>query len=285
MAHFYDPDKKGTAPLSSLKLPLDKSFTIGLSGSGPSAAKLNVRFAADVGDIDELKAPGPGLRKFKVTPRVPGAHTLLAMYSGMAEVLLPVEVVQPRKADEDMVYTGAKLYWFQNLPPGAKGPIEFSATSGLPDSQLAVLQQKKDAGPIPEGRYTFLARRDPKREATVVDAKSGQLDTREGIQILPHGSHGWQFPGWGSHRVRLTPKGSNAAPHRGGFYLHDSHKGYSHGCIEIAGFFKSLIEYAEAGKSPKHLTLRVVYGDDTLSTYGNTLQPTAPGEYDAPAAD
>ncbi len=285
MAHFYDPSTKGTAPLTKLAARLDARLVIGLSGAGPGGEKLTVRFAGDNGEVEEGLSPGANLRRFAITPRLPGAQQLLAMYSGMAEVLLPMDVATPKKAEEDMVYTGQKLVWFQNLPEGVKGTLEFSATSGMVDNQISVLQSVKDAGPIPEGRYKFLARRDPKREATVMNKTTGTLDVREGIQILPHGSHGWQFAGWGSHRVRLTPIGGNAAPHRGGFYLHDSHKGYSHGCIEIAGFFERLIAYAEAGQNPNHLTVRVAYGDDTITTLGSTFSPKVPGEYDTPAAD
>lgn len=48
-------------------------------------------------------------------------------------------------------------------------------------------------------------------------------------------------------------------PTRGGFYLHDSVKGYSHGCIEVEGiFFESLSKFAHATRL-NHLILRVKY--------------------------
>ena len=41
------------------------------------------------------------------------------------------------------------------------GPLEFSATSGLVDSQISSEERVGDNGPIPEGLYRFWARRDP----------------------------------------------------------------------------------------------------------------------------
>ena len=66
---------------------------------------------------------------------------------------------------------------------------------------------------------------------------------------------------------------------------HDSHKGYSHGCIEVRDFFPLLIKYAESGQTPDTLRIRVSYGSDSTATTGSTLTPLVAGEYDAPAAD
>lgn len=285
MAYFFNPAGKSTTALTSLKLDVDQAFVIGLMGTGPKGEKLYVRWAGDTGKAEQLKTTGPGQR-YRITPRAPGKQQLLAMYDGMLEELLNVEVTVPKKAEEDMAFLGNKLVWFHNLPAGMTGPVEFSATSGLEGSQISGSQQIKDAGPIPEGRYTFLARRDPKRVSTVVENyPECKLDVREGIQILPHGTGGCSFPGWGSHRVRLTPLAGNAAPHRGGFYLHDSHKGYSHGCIEVAAFFDALIQYADEGKGPKILTIRVSYATGDLSTLGATKKEIKADEYQTPAAD
>jgi hypothetical protein len=57
-------------------------------------------------------------------------------------------------------------------------------------------------------------------------------------------------------------------PRRGGFYLHDSVKGYSHGCIEVEGlFFESLRKFA-GGTRQSHMVLRVKYAPDRVTNGG-----------------
>ena len=47
--------------------------------------------------------------------------------------------------------------------------------------------------------------------------------------------------------------------HRGGFYLHDSTKGYSHGCIEVESkLFGHLRKYHDASKK-QFIILQVKY--------------------------
>ena len=65
----------------------------------------------------------------------------------------------------------------------------------------------------------------------------------------------YNAPNWGENRVRLNalhidnPKARN----RGGFYLHDSTKGFTHGCIEIEPrFFARLRTLATTEASRKH---------------------------------
>jgi hypothetical protein len=78
--------------------------------------------------------------------------------------------------------------------------------------------------------------------------------------------------------VRLSRSGSSKAPDRDGFYLHDSYKGYSHGCVEVGdseegkAFFDYLIEYATSSKSKQKawLILKVLYHDADASTLGKT---------------
>ena len=44
-------------------------------------------------------------------------------------------------------------------------------------------------------------------------------------------------------------------PRRGGFYIHDSTKGYSHGCIEVEGSFFSTLR----ATTSRRLTIEVKY--------------------------
>jgi len=175
----------------------------------------------------------------------------------------------------DLFYDGTHVYWY------GVGNFKqtFKATSGLPGHQSAAEQTTSDTGPIPEGRYTISIKL--AGTAHVVNVAKGKLDTNQGIENLeqmpgPDGNF-YEAPNWGKNRVRLTPQiiVNAKARHRGGFYLHDSQKGFSHGCIEVQPtFFVKLRQYAaEQAKDPKGrrtLTLLVKYPDAKASTYGST---------------
>jgi len=175
----------------------------------------------------------------------------------------------------DIFYDGQHVYWY-----GAgnfKGT--FKATSGLTGHQSASEQTKSDMGPIPAGRYTFSIKL--AGTAHVVDVAHSTLDTKQGIESLddmpgPDGKL-YQSSAWGHNRVRLNPQiiFNSKARHRGGFYLHDSTKGYSHGCIEVQPtFFTKLRSYAEQQAKERNgrrvLTLLVQYPNAKASTYGKT---------------
>jgi hypothetical protein len=177
-----------------------------------------------------------------------------------------------RTPKPDMTYNGTFLDW--------EGHGTFKATSGLRGHQTAAEQSHTDEGPIPEGLYSFpllIA-----KDATMIGP--GQLDRREGVEHLPdtfqYGGRTYQNQAWGPDRVRLTvvhiddPRNRK----RGGFYLHDSTKGYSHGCIEVDPlFFRRLREFVKM--SPRRrggrtrLYVKVKYPSPTGSTYGGTRVP------------
>lgn len=176
-----------------------------------------------------------------------------------------------RHPKEDLLYDGDELHWY--------GVGIYPATSGLPAYQSASQQTVKNAGPIPEGLFSLLLVLAGR--AQVVNVRRAQLDTRQGIQSLEDmpGPDGrlYNSEEWGRNRVRLNalyikePKARN----RGGFYIHDSTKGYTHGCIEVdPSFFVRLREHAKAERSRKHgrreLILKVGYPSKTESTYGGT---------------
>lgn len=64
-----------------------------------------------------------------------------------------------------------------------------------------------------------------------------------GIQKIPRGKNDASecepyWAQWGQNRARMEPADSSTQNKclpvmRGGFYLHDSTKGFSHGCIEV----------------------------------------------------
>jgi len=83
---------------------------------------------------------------------------------------------------------------------------------------------------------------------------------------------------WGFNRVALLPVvGRVSAPGRSGFYIHDSAKSYTHGCIETElQFFNDLIVWIKANPNAK-LQLTVKYTDD-FRTYGGTSKTSWAGE-------
>jgi hypothetical protein len=132
----------------------------------------------------------------------------------------------------DMLYDGQLITW-----PG-KGI--FRASSGLPGFQHPNNACVPDSGPIPEGFYKiFLA---DKGSAQDDGAGYCSLKPSWGVQTIPRGGAAGEcepyWANWGKHRARMEPadlatKNRCAPTTRGGFYLHDSIKGYSHGCIEV----------------------------------------------------
>jgi hypothetical protein len=180
----------------------------------------------------------------------------------------------------DMSYTGRYLCWHGSLPGSlrGKGSQLFVATSGLVGHQIAALQTEKDHGPLPEGLYSLSSGVDPKQASVEAANARGELsitNTEDGIQFLRVGGNGPVDTNWGTVRVKLTPQQGNMH-NRSGFYLHNSHKGFSHGCIEVGktaegvDYFASLLEYATEKNRRPRLVLRVKYADRFQSTLGKT---------------
>jgi len=149
---------------------------------------------------------------------------------------------------------------------------------------------EKNKGPLPSGTYTLRARID-KTQGSVELAnrlyKPNESDwakqpaltnPRTGIQFLPADKGAPRFWAWGSARVRLVPRSGDMCG-RDGFYLHNSHKGESHGCIEVGStpegmdFFTCLITYTGDPKGPEELSLAVEYGHPDQRTQGRTERP------------
>lgn len=167
----------------------------------------------------------------------------------------------------DILYDGKQLIW--------AGYGKFKASSGMPGHQVRKDQCVPDRGPVPEGDYYI-----PLIEggqATDDGTDTCNLSPSWQIQTIPRGKDTGMcepyWANWGNNRVRFEP--ANAATknvclpvRRGGFYLHDSRKGYSHGCIEVeASFFMRLRGYVKS-KKKNRLTLKIKYAGE--STYGGT---------------
>jgi len=159
----------------------------------------------------------------------------------------------------DMVYNGTTVKF---------GDKTYKATSGLTGTQKAKFQNQKDHGPIPEGTYRLLA-----KDVGVTKSSGGELLTgRPGIETLP--PNPLLLEQWGPDRVFLEILKIDRPDcrKRNGFYLHDSTKGFTHGCIEIeARLFTDLRNLAL--KKPGTnvlLVLKVAYPSPEGSTNGGT---------------
>ena len=175
---------------------------------------------------------------------------------------------------KDLSFDGINVTWITN------GNTAYKASSGLPGEQKASSQNKKDAGPIPEGKYSFKLKEDPDIYADAYfktcDLKRSTLlqkIPRGDLAIIPNSdrpkdpitgralitSCETYWANWGNNRIALIPlKGTNTH-HRNGFYLHDSQKYFSHGCIELEPrFFTDLRSFMKKNNG-KTLILEVKY--------------------------
>ncbi|WP_075179422.1 tlde1 domain-containing protein [Neptunomonas phycophila] len=167
----------------------------------------------------------------------------------------------------DMLYDGQYLDW--------SGKGLYRASSGLPDNQLSSKQCEKDIGPLPEGYYkVFIA-----PQGIAQDNGDGRcaLKPAWGIQTIPRGIAAGQcdpyWANWGFNRARLEPANTEtklkcSPVQRGGFYLHDSIKGYSHGCIEVEGSIFPLLRKHYENTKKSTIILKIKYAGE--STYGFT---------------
>jgi RHS repeat-associated protein len=129
-------------------------------------------------------------------------------------------------------YTGEKINWYGgNYPDRSQPGLWCWARSGRDGYQLPREQNNPDRGPVPEGGYTINLRKDPNR---VAGLSGGTLAADTGIQRIPttgpDGQRLRYIPGnWGSWRARLEP---DVPGDRYSFYIHNSRKGQTKGCIE-----------------------------------------------------
>ena len=167
----------------------------------------------------------------------------------------------------DMTYNGQSVNW-----PG-KGT--FKATSGMPGFQRPASACVPDGGPVPEGLYkVFLS-----DQGTAADDGSGTcaLKPAWGIQTIPRGvaAAGCEpyWANWGKNRARMEPADTATRVRcvpvmRGGFYLHDSTKGFSHGCIEVETRIFPLMRAHRKTTGKDALVIKVAYVKDRTTNGG-----------------
>lgn len=174
----------------------------------------------------------------------------------------------------DLYYDGQTMRW--------PGYGDFRATSGMTVWQDPREQCEKDRGPVPEGSYRIQLTVD---RDYAQDDGSGlcALKPASAMQYIQRGPAAGAcevfWANWGHRRVRLHPADAatraRCSGSRSGFYIHDSTKGYSHGCIEVEVFFNHFVALVSSQplKKPKRwLTLGVKYVP-ARPTNGGTKKP------------
>lgn len=190
-----------------------------------------------------------------------------------------IESSSQSKQNQWIKYDGTTVTLFSGKDGDeSKKLASFKGTSGIYDTNTdyrnAEFQNRKDMGPVPEGWYSINLKPSPSRTAKP-DFNSGVINSNPegGIELLPDKFNSAQGPitygAWGTIRARLEPqKGTNTFG-RDNFYLHNSSKGYSHGCIETSTtIFGYIISYR--AKGAQSISVKVDYPTPTSSTYGFT---------------
>jgi len=182
----------------------------------------------------------------------------------------PVASVDPYGLDW-IEYTGQRLTVYSGNFGDRSGILEqCKATSGLPDRQSPAFQGI-EAGPVPAGLYKINLQLNPSRFASLA-ADGSNLYSNFGVQRirdhyrLPDGNS--VIPaGWGTWRARLEKVKVNSK--RDNFYLHNSTKGYTHGCVETCDdLYDRFSKYHQQGLGSILVNIRYT----TESTNGGTRQ-------------
>jgi RHS repeat-associated protein len=198
----------------------------------------------------------------------------------------PVKLIDFDGQDWVLVTGNAALWYGGEVGDKSNLIHTYKATSGLNnattttgaiiDCQYAKYQNVRNGGPTPEGQYYINLKPDPNRIANA-DPKTGQLlrSPEGGIEKIPdyyqrEDGHYCTYSEWGKHRAKLEPVSVTGASNRdnNSFYIHDSEKGFTHGCIEIEKeFFNDLMEY---GDDNSKIDVIIEYPGPDHNTNGGT---------------
>lgn len=202
-----------------------------------------------------------------------------------------------------LLYDGTTLTWDTG---DAGTSAKFKASSGLIGSVWRVFrfdndvfgfmedyrctwyEKTRDKGPIPTGTYRVAT--SVPRNPYAAAGGNCNLQASYSIQQIPRGGDPADEPttttagecepywaNWGYNRVGLAPTKNMVAPHRSGFYIHDSSKGFTHGCIETEQKFFTHYLLPFAKKNPgAAMQLHVKYADFRTNggTFDKALYPT-----------
>jgi len=183
-----------------------------------------------------------------------------------------------------LLYCGTTITWYSGSYGVTTNAIKFykatSGASGINDAngqpyQQSNLQNEIDKGPCVGGKYSINLTL-PCRTST--KKSDGSLNWSLGITTLPW-EDGSLYLGWGQWRAAFEPDAATAANIKannrtGGFFLHDSYKGESHGYVEVEStLYQDIIDYQAKGNTT--LEVKVEYPKVTppgtgVSTNGGT---------------
>ncbi|EOG6908182.1 RHS repeat domain-containing protein, partial [Flavobacterium psychrophilum] len=204
----------------------------------------------------------------------------------------PMRFVDPdgRAPDDWILSVGNKLYWYGgNVGDKSNLITTFKATSGnrphpdgdaAKDYQSGRFQKVKDMGPTAEGTYNINLKPSFDRVAktdgdgSLIRSKEGGVEKIPGLlPVTGEPNSYYSFEDWGENRAYLSPENVTGATSKdrdiSSFYLHDSEKGYTHGCTEVEkSLFKQLETYKKDGNS--EIKVIVQYPDKNASTNGGT---------------
>lgn len=206
---------------------------------------------------------------------------------------------------EDMQFNGTRLIWSGQSFHATSGALGYQFAV----FQCRKGTATREGGPIPEGWFSLQLV--DSGAAKVID-KSCTLAWKPGLQSIPTTCDfsGWgsnRIPleflrfdeaaflrkkrswlnDWDKDRKELFHKSwtrKDIVQHfdkarcagvggRNGFYLHDSKKGHTQGCIEVeAKFFVALRKFMSDNKKLRSLALRVSYPSYKSATLGKTKQ-------------
>ena len=178
----------------------------------------------------------------------------------------PISLVDPLGLDW-IEYTGQWLTLYGGQIGNKVNPLaSCRATSGYPGHQSSTLQDN-DLGPVPEGTYRINLSLDPTRAPKSVSLGGGQLGLAPGFGVQWISGE-YDAPEWGNWRARLE-RVSVKSKRAGNFYIHDSSKGYTHGCIETCSdLYQRFVDYHKQGVGYLPVQVRYTSG----STNGGTKQ-------------
>lgn len=132
----------------------------------------------------------------------------------------------------------------------------------------------KNLGPVPPGKFNINLKPSPFRYVEIGwENNKPYTKPNIGLQII-NWNENINYHGWGLWRARLEPIKGSYMYDRNYFYMHDSYKGYSSGCIETeTDLYYDLVNYWYNGY--KSIEVWIEYENNT-STYGNTKMNPRP---------
>ena len=204
----------------------------------------------------------------------------------------PIIFVDPSGCDW-LLSTGNRVYWYSGnygdkshllrtyrATSGSKTKVNPNSSKTGNNYQNSRYQHVRNLGPTVEGKYKLNLMPEP--EVARVRNNLVESGRGKGIQSLKNmpdeNGNPRNSSDWGDNRISMIPinvsqpTDDNGRPGNrdlGSFYIHDSTKGETHGCIEIeTRFFVDLIIYKNEGN--KIMYILVSYPNSNHNTNGGT---------------